>query len=142
MFRKDEPGNLPPTSTLRASGEPAVVSGVAVAELTLEAEVKADGPKTLQEMLHASEPWNSAVPDPARLSPGVRRLQERRINRILGVVVSWLTDLAEQRSEHDVALTLLLELAETVRQQIDWPELRKHEAVAAMIREAKELEQE
>jgi hypothetical protein len=127
MFKKDEPGNsLLPTSTPRANEEPVVVSGIAVAELTLEAEVKADGPKTLQEMLHASEPWNSAVPDPAHLSPGVRRLQERRINRILGVVVSWLTDLAEQRSEHDVVAPISpLELAEMVRQQIDWPELRK-----------------
>jgi hypothetical protein len=142
MFKKDEPGDSPLTLTPRASEEPAIVSGVAVAELTLEAEVKAGGPKTLQEMLHASEPWNSAVPDSTHLSPGVRRLQERRINRILGVVINWLTDLAEQRTEYDAAPILLLELAETVRQQIDWPELRKHEAVVAMIQEARELKQE
>jgi hypothetical protein len=133
MFKEDEPSETfrPPLSALKTKRGGAVV-GTAVAQLTFDLEPEPDPeantPKTLREMFYAAEPWYP-VREGSRLSPAVRRLQEKRVNRNLGIVADWLLS----------GDTLS---ADAVRQQITWPELEAHEATVALIQEAKKLERE
>jgi len=152
MFEEDEQGDLLLASELTKS-EVKTVTGEAAAKILASniANVlgsiepvtvpKADRVKTLREMLHDNEPWNSAVGgDATKLSPGIRRLQERRVNRILETVANWMLTAAEERLGDEMTLAVLLELAERVRQEITWPERLAHQALTELAMEAQELE--
>jgi hypothetical protein len=128
----------------------AVISGAAVAEILAtnisnvlgliepQPAPKADGVKSLRDALLESEPWRNAYGgDDSKLSPGVRRLQERRVNRILTIVADWMLSVVERRQGDEMALVILLELAESIREQVIWPEREAAEAEVAQ----REMEQ-
>jgi hypothetical protein len=127
--------------------QPEVVIGAAAAAIVaqsisdvlelVEAAPEKDKMKTLREMLYEQEPWTSATAVP---SPGIRRLQERRVNRILDTVANWILAVVEERIGDEMTLVVLLELAETVREQIVWPELEAHKAAVGLAVQGRELE--
>ena len=142
MFEEDKHGNLlfkPITQAPNVTDE-GPEAGDAEIEALMEAAVSADvtqaasdaevdppaaapepagtEAKTLRDMLYDKEPWRDA----AHPSAGIRRLQERRVNRTLNVVADWMLSIVEQHAADDMTLVLLLELAEAVRNQVTWPE--------------------
>lgn len=138
MFQRDTVTTFSTAPIPNPVAEPVVVTGVAAAEilvesepaepepeLELEAEVEVEpaAPKTLRELLYSQEPWRQQGNLDGQLNPGIRRLMEKRVNRILGTVADWMLGVAEERIEDDMSLVVLLELAEKVREQIVWPEL-------------------
>ena len=132
MFRKDEPGD---TFTVKGSR---VIAGTAAAQLVIDPEPAPEPqPPTLREMFYAAEPWNP-VPEGTRLTPGMRRLQEKRVNRNLGIVADWLVNAAD-RHPNETVQAVLWERSQIARRQIIWPELEAYEATEALIREAKNL---
>lgn len=133
MFRKDEPGN---TAFSRDAKDLKVALGVP--DTQLAAEPEAVGPQALRDVFYAAEPW---YPNGSRLSPGMRRLQEKRVNRNLRIVVDWMLTIAERYPDEEKIHHAFVVEAEKVRLQIMWPELEAHAAVTALIQGAKELEE-
>jgi hypothetical protein len=154
MFEEDDQGDLLLTPGPRVEVDearaPEVVTGAAAAAILAQsisdvlglvepAPAPAPGKtKTLREMLYDQEPWHG--PDQGHPSPGIRRLQEKRVNRVLDAVANWMLGLVEKRVGDEMALVVFMELAETVRQQIIWPELEAHQA-AVKATLAQELRQ-
>jgi len=154
MFEEDEQGDLllapgpgPEVKTIRGAAAARILATTISDVLSLAEPVTVPetiGVKTLREMLYEQEPWRAALGgDDAHLSPGIRRLMERRVNRVLDTVANWMLAVVEERVGDEMTLVVLLELAETVRQQIAWPELEGHRAAAEVIAKAQaELEQQ
>lgn len=141
MFEEDEQGDLLLVPGPTKSGVK-TISGAAAARIlaTTISDVlslaeptavpKTVGVKTLREMLYEQEPWRHAYgSDDTHLSPAIRRLIERRINRVLDTVANWMLGVVEERIGDEMTLVVLLELAEAVRQQIEWPERDANEAI-------------
>jgi hypothetical protein len=141
MFEEDQSGDLLLGPTSRHSFDPddpggagSASAGVEIGGFIIElVPAPAEDPetkaqvKTLREMLYASEPWSRLTPgvDPP---PGMPQLLEKRINRVLGVVADWMLAIVEESRDDDEILVVLLELAEKVRRQIEWPERDAHAA--------------
>lgn len=149
MFEEDEHGDLllaptkkPKVNTISGAAAARIVASTISDILELTEPVPAPGPeiprvKTLREMLYEQEPWRIAD---RPSSPAIRRLQERRVNRVMSTVADWMLAVVEQRIDDEMTLVVLLELAETVRQQIIWPELEASDVVIGLAHEAREAE--
>jgi hypothetical protein len=152
MFEEDEQGDLLIAPECIRPGAK-VVSGEAAAKLlasdvaeTLSlieppAAPETTGVKTLREMLYDQEPWRIYGGGDAHLSPGVRRLLERRINILLDTVANWMLAVVEESRDDEMTLVVLLELAEKIRQEITWPERDAQAALALLTTQTQELEQ-
>jgi hypothetical protein len=119
--RSDDDDEVEFDAQVAVSEPVVVVGGNARAEIMVEDVVVEDVKvKTLRELLYEQEPW---INQPETATPGLRRLMEKRVNRVLDVVANWMLGLVENHVGDVEALVILLEQAESVRKQIEWPEL-------------------
>lgn len=86
---------------------------------------------TLRERLLAAEQSHGERIGIGRVTPGMLRLRERRVNRTLEILAKFLDDAAnavdpEGSSRLDPASAQFL--AQLVREQIEWPELEASQA--------------
>lgn len=140
MFEEDQPGNqLLVTKEAASQRLASTIANVLSLAEPVTAVANIDGMKTLREALYEQEPWYiaSATQSPRPL-PGILRLQEKRVNRVLATVSEWLLLTAERLPAGDPVAEGLFELAEEVRQQIAWPEQEAHQMSVESVSEARE----
>ena len=76
-----------------------------------------------------------------RCQQGNSMADERRVNRVLNVLGQWLNDKGQEQSIfRDSAGLALAELAEEVRQMIQWPEFLAQEAAREVQDHARAME--
>lgn len=82
----------------------------------------------LRSMLMGIEYSHRAETQQGKLiSPTVRRIRERRVNKTLSTVANWLLVGANQFKDNDPATAgFLVTLSEDVRNQIQWSELEAY----------------
>lgn len=116
-------------------------------ELEPNGATEPTGHHVLRELLLEAETHPAEKTGGLRVSSGIRRLRERRINRTLGVVSDWLLSLSVAFAEEGLnggpswstdENLLILNLAQDVRGQIEWPEQETHQATEELVRQARE----
>lgn len=155
MFEEDENGDVllvptPPAHTINANIVATVVEQFLqqpIAPIEVESSFVEDvvnevtepaAPKSLWDRLFEAERSQFEIEAGMSPSTGLRRLRERRVNRTLDVVFDWLLDQAVGANGQNYESTLL-NLAETIRALIQWPERDAQEALNELSREAQEI---